>query len=252
MTITFDGKFLILLKRFSIKILDLDFPSLGLVTLKSEKALNSLIVPPQENYLVTSDIDGRIKFWYCLDSTWWQQRQKDLEVEREPRPISSPSKTWHWHAHSLSSLVFTSNSAYLISGGEEAVLVVWQVNSGRREYIPRLGSAIVSISLVPPSEIETISGQEVAVQMRDGTVLFVDTTNTKVTKAISGLKRCKFFIYAIATLCDLKLRHSVRAQIQVQATDAFSDTSRSSNSCPTLLASRLPPILFADFNFNLE
>ena len=45
----------------------------------------------------------------------------------------------HWHAHAVNALAFNSDGTYLLSGGDEAVLVVWQLSTGDRRYFPRLG-----------------------------------------------------------------------------------------------------------------
>ena len=48
----------------------------------------------------------------------------------------------HWHAHAVLSLGFSSDGAYLLSGGEESVLVVWQVDTLKRQFRPRIGGDI--------------------------------------------------------------------------------------------------------------
>jgi NET1-associated nuclear protein 1 (U3 small nucleolar RNA-associated protein 17) len=41
----------------------------------------------------------------------------------------------HWHAHATRSMCVSSDGAYLVSGGEEAVLVQWQVHSCTRNHL---------------------------------------------------------------------------------------------------------------------
>ena len=48
--------------------------------------------------------------------------------------------TLHWHAHGVADLVFNSDGSYLVSGGEEAVLVIWQLQTGVKRFLPRLGT----------------------------------------------------------------------------------------------------------------
>jgi NET1-associated nuclear protein 1 (U3 small nucleolar RNA-associated protein 17) len=48
--------------------------------------------------------------------------------------------TYHWHSHGVSSVVFNSDGTYMMSGGEEAVLVIWQLETGNKRFLPRLGT----------------------------------------------------------------------------------------------------------------
>jgi len=62
------------------------------------------------------------------------------------RDDASALTTHHWHAHEVKSLVFTVDGVYLLSGGLEGVLVMWQLETGKRNYLPRLGGQVVSIA----------------------------------------------------------------------------------------------------------
>ena len=55
------------------------------------------------------------------------------------KPVSS---AYHWHSHGVSSVVFNSDGTYMLSGGEEAVLVIWQLETGTKRFLPRLGTYI--------------------------------------------------------------------------------------------------------------
>jgi NET1-associated nuclear protein 1 (U3 small nucleolar RNA-associated protein 17) len=48
--------------------------------------------------------------------------------------------TYHWHSHAVASVVFNSDGTYMLSGGEEAVLVIWQLETGAKRTLPRLGA----------------------------------------------------------------------------------------------------------------
>ena len=41
--------------------------------------------------------------------------------------------------------IFTFSGAYLYSGGEESVLVFWQIDSNHKQFKPRLGAPIAHI-----------------------------------------------------------------------------------------------------------
>ncbi|KAL2313087.1 U3 snoRNP-associated protein Nan1 [Schizosaccharomyces pombe] len=52
----------------------------------------------------------------------------------------------HWHANPLNGLSWALNGEYLLSGGQEGVLVLWQMETSHRQFLPRLGSSILSIA----------------------------------------------------------------------------------------------------------
>ena len=60
-----------------------------------------------------------------------------------------PLSTFHWHQQAVGALAFTPDAAYLLSGGAEAVLVLWQLASGTKQFLPRLGGPLRSFDICP-------------------------------------------------------------------------------------------------------
>ncbi|KAG1709981.1 hypothetical protein DVH05_016990 [Phytophthora capsici] len=52
----------------------------------------------------------------------------------------------HWHPHAVHCLQYASDGQFLMSGGEECVLVSWHLESGRRAYLPRLPASVEVIA----------------------------------------------------------------------------------------------------------
>lgn len=160
------------------------------VQLDSPDALTCLAFHPTENYFATGNERGQIRMWYGVleEGEAWEAAvkggQKRGAVSEGPAVAASSTAVLHWHAHAVASLTFTPNGAYLLSGGEEAVLVLWQLHTGHLEFVPRLGAPILSLSVTDSSTVE----QQVAARLRDGTVVFVGSQKLKVSKTISGLK----------------------------------------------------------------
>ncbi|KAF4323146.1 hypothetical protein BBO99_00002680 [Phytophthora kernoviae] len=59
--------------------------------------------------------------------------------------IASAAKM-HWHSHAVHCIQYSSDGQFLLSGGEECVLVSWHLETGRRAYLPRLPAAVDAIA----------------------------------------------------------------------------------------------------------
>merc|ERR1712130_683475 len=93
--------------------------------------------------------------WYRFDS---------------PEPIKSK---YHWHQRRVKSLAFTPDGSYLLSGGDECVLVMWQLETGHKSFLPRIGSAIRHISVSP-------TGRSYALSCVDNAIRFVNAVENKI------------------------------------------------------------------------
>ncbi|EIN13954.1 WD40 repeat-like protein [Punctularia strigosozonata HHB-11173 SS5] len=148
----------------------------GFTKFVSPEALTCLAFHPSEEYFATGDAKGNIRLWYCLNE---QSVKKAIGVEKRAQ-----TTTFHWHAHSISSLAFTSNGAYLLSGGEEAVLVMWQLQSGRKEFVPRVGAPIASIAVCRGSDHE----EEYLLGLADASYVFISSSSMKPSRTFSRIK----------------------------------------------------------------
>lgn len=73
----------------------------------------------------------------------------------------------------------------MISGGSESVLVLWQLDTGKLEFLPRLGASVENIVVSP-------SGSSYAVHMDDNSVMVLSTAEMKPTTYVSGLQSLVF------------------------------------------------------------
>ncbi len=154
----------------------------GFVKFVSPEALTCLALHPTEEYFATGDEKGNIRLWYCLNDAIAVSR---AEVEKR-----APTSTLHWHAHALSALTFTPNGAYLLSGGEESVLVIWQIHSGKKEFVPRVGAPIDSVAVS-----RTQNGEEdYLLRLADASLVFIGSAKLKITRSYSGIKLGECFL----------------------------------------------------------
>ena len=153
----------------------------GFTKYVSPERLTCLAFHPLEEYFATGDDKGVVRLWYCLNE---ESVTNVGGVEKKTQ-----TSLMHWHAHPVSTLTFTANGAYLLSGGEEAVLVIWQLHTGRREFVPRVGSAINTVSVTRSN-----NGEEYLLGLADATYVFVNANNLKISRSYSRLKLGAYFI----------------------------------------------------------
>ncbi|KAJ7446497.1 WD40 repeat-like protein [Mycena galericulata] len=160
--------------------------SSGFTKYVSPERLTCLAFHPSEDYFATGDEKGFIRLWYCLNEP--SPAKPAVGVEKKPQTTAL-----HWHAHAVSSIAFTPNGAYLLSGGEESVLVIWQLHTGKREFLPRIGSPIktISVSKVAGGEEEYLLG------LADATYTFVSAASLKVSRSYSRIKLDPASVYNI-------------------------------------------------------
>jgi NET1-associated nuclear protein 1 (U3 small nucleolar RNA-associated protein 17) len=147
----------------------------GLSKFVSPEKLVSLVFHPSEEHFTTGDAKGVIRTWHCL---------KDDLMVAVGAEKKAQTTTLHWHAHALTSLAYTPNGAYLLSAGEEAVLVLWQLHSGKKEFVPRVGAPITGVVVARPQDRE----EEYLLALADGSHLFVSSASLKISRAFSRLK----------------------------------------------------------------
>ncbi len=122
--------------------------------------LVSLDIHPKEERFATGDCKGQIILWHGIESEEWSKM--------------------HWHPHAVRCLKYSTEGAFLASGGEEAVFVLWQLESGARTYLPRLGACLNSITTSP-------DGQSYAILFSNNTLLQLNPTLMKEDWRISGM-----------------------------------------------------------------
>jgi NET1-associated nuclear protein 1 (U3 small nucleolar RNA-associated protein 17) len=147
----------------------------GFVKYVSSEKLTCLAFHPSEEYFATGDIKGHIRLWYCLN--------EDLAFKATGVEKKAQTTFFHWHAHAVSSVAFTPNGAYLLSGGEEAVLVIWQLHTGKKEFVPRVGAPIETVSSCKVGDEE-----EYLLGLSNATYTFVSAKNLKISRSYSRIK----------------------------------------------------------------
>ncbi|KAJ2443245.1 NET1-associated nuclear protein 1, partial [Coemansia sp. RSA 2424] len=134
--------------------------------------VSALAFHPAEPVLAVGDWRGRIVFWHCVDEQLLgAQPTIDRRVTRNAH---------HWHAHRVNTIAFAEAGTTMLSGGEEGVLVLWQLVTGARSFVPRLGSDVMGVAISPDQA-------HYAVTLRDNTVKVLAAATRTLVASLQGL-----------------------------------------------------------------
>lgn len=70
---------------------------------------------------------------------------------------------------------------YIISGGTETVLLLWQMDTGKQQYLPHMTATIQNLTVSP-------SGSSYAIELADNSVMVLSTAELEPTANISGIQ----------------------------------------------------------------
>lgn len=101
-------------------------------------------------------------------------------IEGQPVVNLMPRKL-HWHRKTVQSVKWSRDSNYLISGGSETVMVLWQLDTGKHQFLPNMTAAIRNIVVSPV-------GSSYAVRLGDNSTMVLSTAELVPTANISGLQ----------------------------------------------------------------
>ncbi|KAH8129796.1 quinon protein alcohol dehydrogenase-like superfamily [Trichoderma asperelloides] len=91
------------------------------------------------------------------------------------------AQKFHWHRKAVHSVKWSRDGNYMISGGSENVLVMWQMDTSRRNYLPHLSGSVENIVVSP-------SGSSYVVHLDDNSTMILSTAEMKPTTYVSGIQ----------------------------------------------------------------
>jgi len=96
-------------------------------------------------------------------------------------PALSDPRVLHWHRDNVEAMKWSQDGNYLISGGRETVLVLWQMATGKKQFLPHLMAEIEQITISP-------NGASYAIQLADNSVMVLSTSELKPVANFAGLQ----------------------------------------------------------------
>ena len=110
--------------------------------------------------------------------------------------VDITSRRLHWHRNAVQAVkwsadgefsllqaltLLTCTGNYVISGGQETTLVLWQLETAQRQHLPHLGAAIESIVVSP-------SGSSYGIRLADNSAMILSTSELRPTFSIAGIQ----------------------------------------------------------------
>eukprot|EP00659_Diplonema_papillatum_P019452 gene19452-29977_t len=134
----------------------------------ARSAITALAVHPFSPPKVSvGDSNGRIRTWYV-------STQDDC-----PDSQKTTLKEVHWHAHAVSFLAWAPDGTTLASGGDEAVLCLWNAHNWTANRIPRLAGPILTGDWKS-------DGSKLALGCAPGGIVVLDVASRKPTAVTHG------------------------------------------------------------------
>ena len=126
------------------------------------------------------------------------------------------------HVSIFELLTFLGN--YVISGGQETTLVLWQLETAKRQHLPHLGAAIESIVVSP-------FGASYGIRLADNSAMILSTSELRPTFSIAGIQlpavqQARLPLPFVPTVTTAMLKKGAVQRSRFPACVSFSDPGR--------------------------
>ncbi|KAL6876606.1 hypothetical protein J3F83DRAFT_726411 [Trichoderma novae-zelandiae] len=91
------------------------------------------------------------------------------------------AQKFHWHRKAVHAVKWSRDGNYMISGGSENVLVLWQMDTVKRNYLPHLSGSVENI-------VVSASGSSYVVHLDDNSTMVLSTAELTPTTYVSGIQ----------------------------------------------------------------
>lgn len=103
-----------------------------------------------------------------------------LEATKSLKENHLRPRRLHWHRTAPRAVKFSPDSNYLISGGDETVLVIWQLLTNQKQTLPHLTTAILNATV-------SRQGSAYALRLADNSIMVLSTSDLQPFADVSNL-----------------------------------------------------------------
>ncbi len=115
------------------------------------------------------------------DVVYWADRRGCIRSAGTRSAQARPQATMHWHARAPAALHAAPTGSHVLSGGEEGVLVVWDLRRSYKHFLPHLNAPILRVT-------SNGAGDMYALLTAANEVLLVSPANMQIVGRHDGLK----------------------------------------------------------------
>lgn len=94
---------------------------------------------------------------------------------------SLQARKFHWHRRAVHALKWSRDGNYIISGGSENALVLWQLDTGKQNFLPHLSASIENI-------VVSADGSSYVLHLDDNSTMIISTAELQPTAYIAGIQ----------------------------------------------------------------
>ena len=102
------------------------------------------------------------------------------QKERGAKDIDLTGRQLLWHRNAVGTVKWSRDGNYVISGGNETVLVIWQLDTGQKQTLPHLAAPIQSLTV-------STTGAAYAMRLADNSSMVLSTADLLPTTNINGV-----------------------------------------------------------------
>lgn len=213
-TVSTDGQYVVILQHSSFIVYSVSKQCK--VTFSHVREFTTIAFHPNQPIIATGDCSGRITLWVNIDKAFSAAALQALSTATSKFGNAYLLITeFHWHANTVSALAFSEDGSYLLSGADEAVLVFWQMSTGQKQYLPRLGAPIMHITTSP-------RGSLYAVACADNAIRMVNAVNNRVIHHVQGLQHATSDLFNAAAYALASEKEAASLEASLAENGVFS------------------------------
>ncbi|KAI1609417.1 WD40-repeat-containing domain protein [Exophiala viscosa] len=103
-----------------------------------------------------------------------------IAKEKKSSTESVITRKLHWHRTEVNTVKWSRDRNYLISGGNETVLVIWQLDTNQKQFLPHLSTSILGLTV-------SAAGSAYALRLADNSVMVLPTADLLPSTNVTGL-----------------------------------------------------------------
>ncbi|KAL4959498.1 WD repeat protein [Aspergillus stella-maris] len=120
--------------------------------------------------------DGSVLVYH--DASSFLDTRSGRGEDKKPSP-----RRLHWHRNPVTAVRWSTDGNYVLSGGHESVMVLWQLDTGRKQFLPHLSSPICNI-------VVSGTGNSYAVKLADNRAVVLSARELQPLATIISLQLC--------------------------------------------------------------